>query len=158
MILRIDAKIGDQVRVVVGPRFELSRQFITPFDPANRDEPGERTELNQIVLLPAASVIWTPIPRANVRASLTRTVARPQLRELAPFAYTDYFGGVQVRGNPALTNTSITNADLRFEFFPTSREVVAASAFYKRFADPIEQVLNPSSGNGIVTYENGLVK
>jgi len=152
----VDAKIGDQVRVVAGPRFELSRQFITPFDPANRGEPGERTELNQVVLLPALSVIWTPIPRANVRASLTRTVARPQLRELAPFAYTDYFGGVQVRGNPELVNTSITNADLRFELFPTSREVVAVSAFYKRFADPIEQVLNPSSGNGIVTYENGL--
>lgn len=152
----LDAKIVDELRVVLGPRLEISRQSITPFDPTDPSADRTTSQFDEMVILPAVSAVWTPIPRANVRGSVTRTVARPQLREIAPFAYTDYFGGLQVRGNPDLDNTSIVNADTRFEYFPTAREVVAVSAFYKRFEDPIEQVLDPSSGNGIVSFENGL--
>lgn len=154
--LMLDAKIGSVLRVVVGPRLEISKQSITPFDPTDMDAPRTAIDRDQLAVLPALSVIWTPIPKANVRLALTRTLARPQLRELAPFAFTDYFGGAQVRGNPELSNTSIINADARFEFFPTAREVLAVSAFYKRLEDPIEQVLNPSSGNGIISFENGV--
>ena len=71
--------------------------------------------------------------------TLTRTLARPQLRELAPFAYSDFFGGRRTSGNPDLELTHITNADLRFEYFPRLSEVLAFSIFYKRFEDAIEQ-------------------
>jgi outer membrane receptor protein involved in Fe transport len=81
-------------------------------------------------------------------------VARPQLRELAPFAFSDYFGGREVQGNPDLVNTSITNADLRFEFFPTPKEVIAVSTFFKHFEDPIEQVIQAAGARGVVTFEN----
>ncbi|MBK7583291.1 MAG: TonB-dependent receptor [Myxococcales bacterium] len=74
--------------------------------------------------------------RSKLRTSLTRTLARPQLRELAPFAYSDFFGGRFVSGNPDLKMTRIINADLRFEFFPTLKEVLATTVFYKRFSDP----------------------
>ncbi|MBK6519979.1 MAG: TonB-dependent receptor [Polyangiaceae bacterium] len=152
----LDAKLTPELRIVLGPRVEVSSQTITPFDPV--DPTAERTTatLDDVAILPAASLIWRPIPRANLRLAVTRTVARPQLREIAPFAFTDYFGDAQVRGNPELVNTSILNADVRFELFPTAREVLAVSAFYKRFSDPIEQVLDPSSGNGVISYENGL--
>ena len=92
--------------------------------------------------------------RTKLRASLTRTLARPQLRELAPFAFTDFFGGRFVSGNPALKLTHITNADVRFEFFPTLREVLALSGFYKRFEDPIETVAVASGDRGLITFAN----
>ncbi|HTJ80979.1 MAG TPA: TonB-dependent receptor, partial [Polyangiaceae bacterium] len=150
----LDADVAPGWRVVVGPRLEVSSQDITPFDPVSPDAPRTTTESGAPALLPAASVVWTPIAKANVRASLTKTVARPQLRELAPFGFTDYFGGREVRGNPDLEETAIVNADTRFEYFPTSREVVAVSAFYKRFEDPIEQIILPAGARGITSFVN----
>ncbi len=150
-----DGEIVDDFRVVVGPRLEASRQSLLAFDPGNRSPDQDRlSELNSTEILPALGVIYSPVPRANIRASATRTVARPQIREFAPFSYTDYFGGQEVQGNDELVNTSIINTDLRFEFFPKTTEVVAVSAFYKRFADPIEQVIEPGGTNGKVTYQN----
>jgi outer membrane receptor protein involved in Fe transport len=89
-----------------------------------------------------------------MRAALGRTLARPQVRELAPFSFTDYFSGKENGGNPELKLTKIWNADLRFEFFPTLREVAAFSIFYKNFTDPIEPVLVPGGNNIISTFEN----
>jgi outer membrane receptor protein involved in Fe transport len=84
---------------------------------------------------------------------LSRTLARPQIRELSPFSFGDYFGARPVSGNPQLRLTYIQNADLRFEMFPTPREVLAFSFFYKLFDDPIEPYVFPS-GEGIITYQN----
>jgi len=151
-----DGALTKQLRFIIGPRVEISQQTITPFDPVNLDLETETSELNEVAILPSASLIYSPLSRANLRASLTRTVARPQLRELAPFAYADYFGGREIRGNIDLENTSIINADTRFEYFPSSREVLAVSAFYKRFEDPIEQVLLASSGRGVITFDNAI--
>ena len=142
-------------RFTLGPRLEVSSQDITSFDPVDPTQPAKENLLEDLQLLPAALLTYTPIPKANLRFSVTRTVARPQLRELAPFGFVDYFGGRETRGNPDLVNTSILNADTRFEFFPTSREVIAVSAFYKQFKNPIEQVIQASSGTaGVVTFDN----
>ncbi len=150
-----DGEVVDDLRFVVGPRIEASRQSLLAFDPGNRGPKTDRqSEFNSTEILPAVAAIYSPIPRANVRLSATRTVARPQIREVAPFAYTDYFGGQEVQGNPELVNTSIINTDVRFEFFPKTTEVIAVSAFYKRFADPIEQVVEPGGTGGRITYQN----
>jgi hypothetical protein len=58
------------------------------------------------------------------------------------------------RGNPDLEMTRIANFDLRYEVFPTLREVLAASVFYKRFNKPIEELLGESSGGLELTYAN----
>ena len=92
--------------------------------------------------------------RGKLRLSVTRTLARPQLRELAPFAYSDFFGGRLTSGNPDLELTRIINADMRFEYFPKLSEVLAFSVFFKRFSDPIEPVVTPSGDGGLVTFQN----
>ena len=76
--------------------------------------------------------------RSNLRVGLTRTHPRPQIRELTPFFYSDYFGAFTQAGNPDLKLTYINNADLRFETFPTLREDLAFRLFYKLFDAPIE--------------------
>ena len=69
------------------------------------------------------------------RVSISRTVARPQLRETAPFLFTDYVGARDQQGNPDLLSSQVINADVRFEVFPGAADVVAVSAFFKRFND-----------------------
>jgi outer membrane receptor protein involved in Fe transport len=155
-----DGLLAKQWRLVIGPRLEASEQTISPFNPVDRNEEREleeRTESNKVEVLPAVALIYSPIPRVNLRGSLTRTVARPQMRELAPFLFQGFFGALPVRGNPDLRNTSIVNADMRFEFFPKTTEVLAASAFYKRFENPIEQVvISTGGGKGILSWQNAL--
>jgi len=76
------------------------------------------------------------------------------MRELAPFVFADFFGAYPISGNPQLKMTYIKNADLRFEWFPSVREVLAFSFFYKSFADPIEPYVIPSGTPGIISYQN----
>lgn len=88
----------------------------------------------------------------NVRAAYSYTLTRPRFRELAPFLFFDYIRRRDISGNPELATTHIHNADLRWEWFPGDDEVFAISAFYKRFVDPIEQVL--SNANADATFMN----
>jgi outer membrane receptor protein involved in Fe transport len=100
------------------------------------------------------SATWSATPKTKVRASITRTLARPQLRELAPFTFQDYFGGRVTGGNPDLQITRITNVDARIEYFPNLKDVLAFSAFVKDFRDPIEPVILGGGDEGSLTYRN----
>jgi outer membrane receptor protein involved in Fe transport len=91
----------------------------------------------------------------NIRAAYSRTLARPEFRELAPFSYFDFLTYELVEGNPNLKRSLISNFDLRYEFYPTNLELVAISGFYKKLSDPIEQVLIAASAfQPIRSYEN----
>jgi outer membrane receptor protein involved in Fe transport len=58
-----------------------------------------------------------------------------------------------VRGNPELERAKIQNVDARWELFPGGRGVIAASAFYKYFDQPIERVVI-AGAQPIVTFQN----
>jgi outer membrane receptor protein involved in Fe transport len=104
------------------------------------EAPVKRDNLD---VLPSLGLIFSPTEKQNIRLVGTRTLARPEFRELAPFTFTDFVGGVEVQGNTELQQTKIWNADLRWEWFPSSSEVIAVSAFYKFFDEPIEKVKLP---------------
>lgn len=90
----------------------------------------------------------------NVRLATTRTLARPTYRELAPFQSFNFIGGDVQEGNPRLKRTLITNYDLRWEMFGRSGELLALSAFYKVFDDPIERVLRNVGEGRYVSFQN----
>jgi outer membrane receptor protein involved in Fe transport len=112
------------------------------------------SELNDVSLLPGAAIDFDVTEKSKLRVSASRTLARPQVRELAPFSFSDYFGGREVTGNPDLEMTKILNGDVRFEYFPSLREVLAASVFGKHFKDPIEPVLQPAGNSPVLRPEN----
>lgn len=148
-----DVGITSRLRFVVGERIEASRQIIESFDPFAADAERVRSALNKTDLLPSANVIFKIRDDSNLRFSATRTVARPQLRELAPFVFTDFFGAREILGNPNLDRTRIVNLDARWEMFPRIGEVLAVSFFHKRFENPIEQIILPTS-RGVISYQN----
>ncbi len=104
-------------------------------------------------LLPALNVIYKVNETSNIRASFTQTIARPNMRELAPFGA---FNGADplIVGNPGLDLTSIDNYDLRYEFFPKAGEVISASGFYKKFEDPIVSTFIIAGENQQFTWVN----
>lgn len=128
-------------RLIGGVRYEDSRQEVVTFDRNNPDNPPIVTLLDDADLLPSLSLVYQLTPSQNLRASGSQTVNRPEYRELAPFTFTHVTGGFATAGNPDLVQATIRSFDVRWEWFPSAREVVAASLFYKEFDDPIEGVL-----------------
>lgn len=152
--LMLDGEVIKSLRAVGGVRAEVTRQSIDSFDPFATTEAPINGSIEETDFLPAISLAYAATSKATTRMSVTRTLARPQLRELAPFAINPYFGGFQTQGNTELNLTYITNADLRFEYFPTLREVLAFSVFYKSFKDPIEEVIRTRGEGAYITFEN----
>ncbi len=148
------SKPVSDVELTGGARVEVTDQSLDPVDQFDSGVQLTGASLESTDWLPAGSVTYSATKKAKLRAAYSRTLARPQLRELAPFAYSDFFGGRLTSGNPDLTITRIHNLDARFEFFPTLAEVLAFSVFYKGFQDPIEPVIKPSGDSGLITFQN----
>jgi hypothetical protein len=142
----VDLPIVRWFKVAGGARFEASTIDVRPFDVylRNRGESGvvedQTASLTDYDVLPSLSLIFSPRDDMNVRLVGAKTLARPEFRELAPFEFQDFVGGATIQGNPALVSSSIWNADLRWEWFPSAAEVVAVSVFYKYFDQPIERI------------------
>ncbi len=144
--LMADAEVLPRLRLVGGARIEKAEQTVTPRDPF---DPGlealEGARLDATDVLPGFNLTLSITDEMNLRAGVSRTLARPQLRELAPFAFADYAGGFLVLGNTLLERSRIRNYDLRWEWVPRPGALVAVSGFYKRFDDPIEVLVLPST-------------
>jgi hypothetical protein len=146
----LDLPFVNWFKISGGARFESNVINVRPVDiyALPGAEPNPLLAPAHIVdfdVLPAASLIFSPpLPEGagdfNIRLTGARTVARPEFRELAPFEFRDYVGGFDKQGFNKLRSTKIWNADLRFEWFPRTNEVVALSGFFKQFTDPIEEV------------------
>ena len=145
--LMMDAEILPRLRFVGGVRTEHTRQTVTPLDlfPVSGLDPVEGADVSKTQWLPAINFTYEVSDATNVRASVSQTLARPQLRELAPFSFADYAGGYLVVGNPELTVSRIRNFDLRWEWFFQPGSLIAISGFYKQFQNPIEALTFPST-------------
>lgn len=148
-----DYKPVEPLRLVGGVRLEASRQNLTLKDPFTGVEGENGTDSRYLDVLPSFNAIYALSDTVNLRAGYSYTLARPTFRELAPFIFFDFVRRRNVSGNPDLLETRIHNVDARVEWFVGENDVLAASAFYKRFQDPIERVIrNPDSGD--LGFEN----
>ncbi len=149
-----DAQLSESLRAILGIRYEHTDQRLRSFDPYAPETTPVESQQDSGDPLPAAALVLTPSAWFNARLSYGKTLARPELRELAPFAFTDYFGSRPIQGNPDLSLTTIHNYDLRVEVFPSAKEVVALGLFYKHFDAPVERIIKAAAQDGIVTYMN----
>ncbi len=151
--LMLDLPLSPKWQVMSGVRLESSDQLVTTFDPFAATRTEINANLETLDWLPGLNVTYRIAERMNLRFAASRTITRPDFRELAPFEFTDFVGGRTILGNPNLERTQIDNFDFRWEVFPEIGGVVAISAFYKRFQKPIEQIVQPQAEVRI-TYEN----
>ncbi|MFN4808010.1 MAG: outer membrane beta-barrel protein [Bacteroidota bacterium] len=139
--MMLDNKFSD-LRLVWGLRAENFQQLLT-----SKIQTGERSVLltKKWDFLPSANLMYSLNSKQNFRLSASRTVARPEFRELAPFAFFDYETNYGVKGDTSLRRSSVLNYDARYEWYPKSNESITIGAFYKDFTDPIEFRLDPAS-------------
>lgn len=105
-------------------------------------------------ILPSFNSAFNISDRSLVRLAYSRSVNRPEFRELAPFLYYDFEMEQGVQGNPSLRTSTIDNIDLRWEMYPNPGESLSVGAFYKSFKDPIESILVITTEAPQSTYGN----
>lgn len=144
-----DNKITDQLRLSWGARVESYSQRLE----AGQYGSNEPITLDTVItsLLPSFNLTYSFNEKHQLRLAGSKTVTRPEFRELAPFAFYDFTLNAGVVGNPNLTPGTIWNADIRYEIYPGQNQLISASLFYKKFNNPIEFTFS-SQGAGTRTF------
>lgn len=148
-----DWGLGERVRVIAGARLEQAKINV-----ASSTQGGFTASavLDNTDVLPSLLINTKLTENQNLRFGITRTLARPEYRELAPVTFRDVLGGVSVTGNDKLKRSLIDNVDLRYEAFPNSGEVLSIGVFAKQFDRPIERVESATSGAYQARFQNAL--
>jgi hypothetical protein len=143
----------NEMKYVVGLRNENQHFMVNTYDFSGQEVNVMRGYYD---LLPSINTNYSLSKKNNVRVGLSRTVARPEFREVSNFSYYDFVRNAQMIGNPELKKTNVTNVDLRFERYMSTRENFFVSTFFKHFQNPIEQIVANGSvpSNLILTYSN----
>lgn len=147
--------VPEKLKLMGGTRLEDGEQFIVYRKQSDSFYQARRiARINSTDLLPFAGVKYD-INKTNViRANASKTISRPGFREMAPFEYTEFFAGAKFIGNPDLKNGTNYNADLRYEIFPNSSEVIAIGVFGKQLIDPIEKVALATASGQLQSFRN----
>jgi len=146
---KVSGKVAETLKFDVGARYETAKEAVAPIQVFT--VPGASTaatNLDNDYILPAATVTWEVQPDMQVRANLSKTIARPQFRELIFQFYFDPDTNRQYRGNPLMVDSELTNGELRYEWYFASEQRISAAAFYKRIKNPIESYV---SGETFIT-------
>jgi hypothetical protein len=145
----VELPVANDVVVSGGLRLEASRLEVTTFELFNAAAAPVIADLENLDVLPAVAVAWTILDDLTLKAAATRTVVRPELRELSPAIYTDVAGGRARFGNPDLLQTTITHLDARLEWAFSGRDGASIAVFGKHFDQPIESVVTAGADQAI---------
>lgn len=149
--IQFDNQFSPGVRVVWGVRVEDYDQLVGSVKASD----PRHTHSQVRDWLPGLNATFKLNNRTNLRISGSQTVIRPEFRELSFLNLYDFELNASVQGKPDLKRTKVTNADLRYEFYPRGGEVFTLGVFYKFFDNPIEQVFNEGSGGASTfTFQN----
>lgn len=88
--------------------------------------------------LPAVTGIYNITDNLNLRTAYSKTLARPDFRELAITEYFNVEDRILVINSIGIKQSYTDNVDLRLEWYPQPGEVISISGFYKRFKNPVE--------------------
>ena len=127
------------------------------FNVNTADFSGQKVNVNReyLDLLPSLNLSYN-LDKTKFRLSASKTLARPEFREVANFAYYDFVRNAQILGNSKLEKSNIYNLDLKYEYYPKSGENISIGVFGKNFIKPIEQIVADGSvpSNLLLTFTN----
>lgn len=146
-----DLNLTSKLRMIGGVRledFDMQTSRVLERDVVSGDVKKDTAAvLAQRKLFPSINLVYKITSAINLRAAYSQTVSRPEFRDIVPVGYFDFGLPGTVNGNPNLKNTTISNYDFRFEFFPKPDEIISATVFYKLYKDPIEVLASIQSNN-----------
>lgn len=145
----LDQSFFKKLRLVYGVRYESYKIANTQLK--SKDYDVNRDDNNDY--LPSANLTYSLTENMNFRASYATTIVRPDFRETSIFGIYDPILDAIIQGNN-VKSTKINNSDIRYEWYPTPGEIISVSAFYKKFAQPIELVFMQDAAVDIYQFQN----
>ncbi|WP_164115718.1 TonB-dependent receptor [Sphingorhabdus sp. Alg239-R122] len=149
--LKLEVEPIEYVKVDVGVRYEDATQQVVALDIFNDGTVEQTPPLNNDYWLPAATVTWNFVEDMQLRFNASKTIARPQFRELARPQYLDTDSGRIFFGNPFLQDSELFNAEARYEWYFGDGERMSVAGFYKKIDNPVEPVAFIPGGGGLQT-------
>jgi outer membrane receptor protein involved in Fe transport len=144
----VNLPIGKRINVVTGARYEYNVQSLQSHVNLDSISPSITTKF----LLPSINATYNfKKDTSLIRLAYGKTLNRPEFREWSPFYFYDFefnagtYGSlfptiIYPYGSP-LKVAQVYNYDLRYEYYPTHTDFVQVGVFYKKFIDPIQQVV-----------------
>lgn len=134
--------ITKRLEAIYGARVEQATNYYTGVTSDLTRKYNNEEVLNEFNVLPSLNIKYVLKDslrnKMNLRFAASQTVARPSFKEKSIAQIYDPIQGRTYNGNIDLLQTNIINLDTRWEWFFGNTETVSASAFYKRFENPIE--------------------
>lgn len=153
--IMFDNQLSTKLKLNWGVRLESFNQSIDAKDASSNNVNTNNTYLD---ILPSMNLTYELNAKTNLRFSSSKTVSRPEFRELAPFEFYDFATSTSLIGNPNLKRSENYNIDARYEYYPSAGEAITFTTFYKKFRNPIEQIVNSSSNADLrrLSYDNAV--
>lgn len=145
-------ELADGLRVSGGVRWETADEGVQPIGFTG-------STLSNDYFLPALTVTWNFAENMQLRAHASKTIARPQFRELSPTVYRDFSTNRSYIGNLFLQDSELYNAEVRYEWFFDRDQRLSVAGFYKEIDNPIESAAispqdSPLSGQFFQGFSN----
>lgn len=149
--VQVEAEVVPLLRISAGVRYEDARQRVTPVSLFSTGSIPASTRINNDYWLPSATITWNFAEDMQFRVAASKTIARPQFRELALQIYQDPESDRQYFGNPFLKDSTLFNAEARYEWYFGEDQRISAAGFYKKIKNPIEAYGFLAGGNTLQT-------
>lgn len=146
---KIDWVPTDTITVDAGVRYETAEQSVLPVS----NTAVGASNIDNDYFLPAVTVTFDLGNSMQARLNASRTIARPQFRELIAQPFYDPDSNRPYRGNPFLQDSELFNAEARFEWYFARQQRLSAAAFYKKIDNPIETFVAGST-DLLTSYAN----
>ncbi|MFS2108444.1 TonB-dependent receptor plug domain-containing protein [Sphingomonas sp. Sphisp140] len=139
--VRLTYDLGSSLTIDGGARYEIADRKVT----ATTTSGG----FNNGILNPSLSVRWSPTSADQFRASVARTIRRPDYDLLSPIEYDETPGDDDTTtGNPDLRNQSAWGVDIGYERRIGGSGIAGVNFFYRDITDLIELVATRDNGAG----------
>jgi outer membrane receptor protein involved in Fe transport len=153
--VQAQAEIVSGLELNAGARLERGTQSVQGKQVfASATASTASTLLEEDYVLPAATLTYKFSDDMQVRFNASRTIARPQFRELIFQAYFDPESNRAYRGNPLLVDSQFVNAEARYEWYYAPGQQLSVAGFFKEIDKPIEAFTGFNDNNPVTSFAN----
>lgn len=152
---QIQADVTDKFSINAGVRYETARQTVSPVQVFTVPTASlAQTNLQRDYFLPAVTLTYKFRSDIQLRLNASKTIARPQFRELIFQRYFDPDVNRNFNGNPLLVDSQLYNAEARAEWYFAPEQRVSLAGFFKRIKNPIETFSSFNDNSIVSSFAN----
>jgi TonB-dependent receptor len=152
---QVQTDLTDALQLSIGARYETAEQDVNPVQVFNvPTNSTAATSLENDYVLPGATLTYRFRDNMQMRFNASKTIARPQFRELMFQAFYDPETNRRYRGNPLLVDSEFFNAEARYEWYFAPEQRLSLAGFYKNIDSPIEAFTGFNDNTPVTSFAN----